>query len=320
MKKRAIVSVLLAVTMVCLVACKPNGTGKIPDESTDGKSDESTVIIEDKLYIRGRPGFGDNFMLLLRNDGSYAYYVGSLSSYLGMGTWSEANGILTLNESSDNGKTFRFSVKNGDLFFISEGSSEFAYVTVKDGDRFCLQRDKDHDAKKYVPDYETSNTHNADLFLETLKRDGYHNGDKMDKNYNTDGISLVVNITPRSISENEPELEVFYIRPGYHCFMMYKGEIYRYDNFALRHHKLALWDYDGNGIKDLVTYCSGGSGISYLGVYVTDLTTMKEQSVFVSGLSYGEPGFYFDCDGESIFINGEKVTYSNGEFHCGDQF
>ena len=53
-----------------------------------------------------------------------------------------------------------------------------------------------------------------------------------------------------------------------------------------------LWDYDGNGVKDLVSYCSYGSGVSYLSVGITDLTTMKAQQVITRGVLW-EPGFSF---------------------------
>ena len=171
----------------------------------------------------------------------------------------------------------------------------------------------------YIPDYESTSTLNADIFLDKLKRDGYHLGDEIDKGYNTDNITGIFNITPKGIAENNPDLEIFYVKPGYHVFMMFKGEIYRYDTFGGYHHCLALWDYDGNGIKDLVSFCSYGSGVSYLAVGITDLTTMKAQNIIRRGVLW-EPGFTFDYDGEFIYIDGEKVEYVNGEFHCGTLF
>ena len=76
-----------------------------------------------------------------------------------------------------------------------------------------------------------------------------------------------------------------------------------------------LWDYDGNGVKDLVSYFSYGSGVSYLSVGITDLTTMKAQQVITRGVLW-EPGFSLAFDGENIYIDGKKLTFSNGEFHC----
>ena len=171
----------------------------------------------------------------------------------------------------------------------------------------------------YVPDYGSTSTRNADIFLDKLKRDGYHRGDEIDRNYNTDNITGIFNITPKGILENNPGLELFYVKDGYHVFLLFNGEIYRYDTFGGYHHCLALWDYDGNGIKDLVSFYNDGSGVSYLNVGITDLTTMKTQNIIRRGVLW-EPGFTFDYDGEFIYIDGEKVEYVNGEFHCGTLF
>jgi hypothetical protein len=54
-------------------------------------------------------------------------------------------------------------------------------------------------------------------------------------------------------------------------------------------------------------------------VGITDLTTMKAQNIIRRGVLW-EPGFTFDYDGEFIYIDGEKVEYVNGEFHCGTLF
>ena len=175
------------------------------------------------------------------------------------------------------------------------------------------------DEKEYTPDYDSTSTLHADVFLDKLKRDGCHRGDEIDTDYNTNNIESIFNITPQAILEENTDLELFYVKPGYHCFLMYKEEIYRYDTFGGYHHRLVLWDYDGNGIKDLVSYNSYGSGFSYLSVTITDLTSMEQQNVITRGILW-EPGFSFAFDGESVFIDGEKLTYYGGEFHCGDVF
>lgn len=174
------------------------------------------------------------------------------------------------------------------------------------------------DEEKYTPDYASTSTLHADAFLEKLKKDGYHRGDEIDKNYNTDNITGIYNITPQAILEEDPDLEIFLVKDGGHCFLTFKGEIYRYDTFGGYHYRLVLWDYDGNGVKDLVSYHSWGSGISRRSVSVTDLTTMETYTV-VSRIVPPFPGFSFAFDGENVFIDGEKLTYSDGGFHYGEQ-
>ncbi len=89
-----------------------------------------------RTFVWEKEGFGGDFTLTLNGDGSYSYYEGFLSSYMGSGEWTVKDGVLILNEESLPGMTFRFGVKNRELIFLSEGSSRFPYVSVEDGDRF----------------------------------------------------------------------------------------------------------------------------------------------------------------------------------------
>lgn len=91
-----------------------------------------------KTYVWEKEGFGGNFTITLNADGTYQYYAGYLSSYIGMGEWKVEDGVLTMTENSGYDLVFRFSVKDGELVYIKEGSSKYMYVTVGDGDRFIL--------------------------------------------------------------------------------------------------------------------------------------------------------------------------------------
>ncbi|RVU98605.1 hypothetical protein EII22_02015 [Coriobacteriales bacterium OH1046] len=90
-------------------------------------------------FVWENGGFGGDFTIKLNEDGTYEYSVGFLSSYIGLGTWEVESGILTLTETSGYENVFRFSVGDGELVFISEGSSQFMHVAVEDGDRFMLE-------------------------------------------------------------------------------------------------------------------------------------------------------------------------------------
>ena len=301
------------------IAVKYNGQWNLFVQKNDNQSSKTgSSSMNGNQYVWEKKGFGGDFIITLNDDRTYQYYAGFLSSYIGMGTWINDNGIIVMSEDKEfcgNDSVFRFKLTEEGLIYIADGSSKFMYVDVADGDRFLLRSGIIWDEQKYTPDYDSTSTHHADVFLEKLKKDGYHRGDEIDKNYNTDNITGIFNITPQAILEENPDLELFCVKDGYHCFMMYKGEIYRYDTFGGYHHRLVLWDYDGNGVKDLVSYCSYGSGVSYLSVGITDLTTMKAQQVITRGVLW-EPGFSFAFDGENIYIDGKKLTFSNGEFHC----
>ena len=165
----------------------------------------------------------------------------------------------------------------------------------------------------FIPDYDTTNNLHCDVFLKNLKSDGYIRGGEKDYNYNTDNITCIVNITPKSISDETSDIEVFCVDT--HCFLMVNHIIYRYDTFGGFHHQLCLWDYDNNGTKDLVSYNTSGSGLAYMSVGIFDLTSFEEIQV-ISRMILNEPVFSFECKNGVIYIDGEELTYSNGNFHC----
>ena len=166
----------------------------------------------------------------------------------------------------------------------------------------------------FIPDYDTTNNLHCDEFLENLKSDGYIRGGEKDYNYNTDNITRTVNITPKSISDETSDIEVFWVSDA-HCFLMVNHTIYRYDTIGGYHHQLCLWDYDSNGTKDLVSYNTWGSGLSYMSVDILDLTSFERIQV-ITRMVLAEPGFSFECENGVIYIDGEELTYSNGSFHC----
>ena len=90
-------------------------------------------------YIWEKEGFGGPFNIYLKKDGTCNYYVGYLSSYFGMGTWSLEDGIVTIvetKESSGFDHVFHFRAEGDALVFIGEGSDQFMYTVVNDGDKF----------------------------------------------------------------------------------------------------------------------------------------------------------------------------------------
>ena len=176
---------------------------------------------------------------------------------------------------------------------------------------------QDHDNtlnEYYAPNYNSSNSFNTELFIDILKRDGCYQNGENDRNFNADNIRLVVNITPKSITDETNDMAIFLVKDGYNCFLMKDQKIYRYDTFGGCHLQLCLWDYDGNGIKDLVSYQTFGSGLSYLGVSIFDLSTMEEHNVITR--DFDTEAFSFEFKNGIIYIDGEKLTYKNGQFYC----
>lgn len=85
------------------------------------------------LYLYEGDGFGGDFTISLRADGSFTYYEGHLSSYIGAGKWSVSGDILTLEDETGITRVNRFRMEGNDLIFQAKGSTNFIYVKVADG-------------------------------------------------------------------------------------------------------------------------------------------------------------------------------------------
>lgn len=125
MRTRILSILLLAVLIVCVLGSCGN------DHEVSDMNE-----VAGKTYIWEKPGAGGRFTISLRADGTYQYYAGFWSSYIGMGNWTLKEGVVTLTETSGPDNVFRFAVEDGGLTFLAEGSSAFMYVDVQNRDRF----------------------------------------------------------------------------------------------------------------------------------------------------------------------------------------
>ncbi len=132
--KKMIVCALIIACLFNMTAC---GQAK-------GESEDIQDIIINKTFVYEKEGFGGKFTIRINDDGTYGYCEGLLSSYIGMGSWILDNDILVLSDDDNIGYSFvnRFEVKDGDLVFLSEDSSNFMYVNVADGEHFISTSDK----------------------------------------------------------------------------------------------------------------------------------------------------------------------------------
>ncbi|MBD5130770.1 MAG: hypothetical protein HDT43_12740 [Ruminococcaceae bacterium] len=130
MSKKLILSALTAAAVMTCAGCS--------DMSSD---------ISGKTYVYENGGFAGmgEFAIKLNADGTFAYYEGWASSYVGYGKWSVENGELVLSDDGDYGFVNRFNVDGGDLVFSENGSSNFLYVKVADGERFSSDVKTDSD-------------------------------------------------------------------------------------------------------------------------------------------------------------------------------
>lgn len=94
--------------------------------------------IANKVYVYEKDGFGGDFTIALKDDGTFSYYEGLLSSYIGMGTWDLDEEILHLSDTGMQSRVenYYFRLDDGNLVYLSENSDQFLYVDVLDGERF----------------------------------------------------------------------------------------------------------------------------------------------------------------------------------------
>lgn len=161
MMKRGLLLILALTLVLGLNACgnssdKTNKNNKTDQSSEKDTDAQITERIGDRIFsYTGEPldpNFDDDvFQIALMEDGSFSYYESMLSSHIGFGTWLVEDGILILTESPDSshGATYRFKVDGNKLYFIQEGSDNFIYIQVKDGEKFTSNRLKEDEKDDY---------------------------------------------------------------------------------------------------------------------------------------------------------------------------
>ncbi|MBO4326703.1 MAG: hypothetical protein J5950_05490 [Clostridia bacterium] len=167
----------------------------------------------------------------------------------------------------------------------------------------------------YSPSYSKNSALHKNEFRALLSRNGYLSDGVIVTDYNTGKIEAVFNNTPEGIlNDASGELELFYVEPGGHEFLKYKDTIIRADTFGGRYLQLYLWDYDGNGVKDLFEYYTFGSGMYYLGCSLLDLATFESKLLITRNGTAGEK-LTVNLENGDIFVDDVKLEYSDGRFN-----
>lgn len=94
--------------------------------------------IADKNYLYEKEGFGGDFIIQMKSDGTFSYYEGELSSYIGTGEWKLDGNTLMLQDTVIEGhpRINYFKVEGNALIFQAEDSDNFIYIKVSEGERF----------------------------------------------------------------------------------------------------------------------------------------------------------------------------------------
>lgn len=132
-KKKVFVLAIALIFVVLFIVCAVKIAGRESSEIRFGMY--SYDFNEESEFL------GADFNITFAKDGTYSYYEGLLSSYIGSGTYSIENGVLkTEDEVFDLVNYFR--VDGDSIYFIEEGSTNFLYVKVRDGQSFTYREDE----------------------------------------------------------------------------------------------------------------------------------------------------------------------------------
>ena len=99
-------------------------------------SPEDAFISVCGTYVYEGEGCGGDFTITLNEDGTYTFYEGYLSSYMGGGAWFQSGARIDMTEENGYDLYFTFIPVEDALVFAEEDSDNFIYVKVPDGGRF----------------------------------------------------------------------------------------------------------------------------------------------------------------------------------------
>lgn len=128
--KKWVQLIVTAMCLIALAACAGQGDGDI-------RSDIRSQIAG-KSFVYEKDGFGSDFTIEIKDDNTYSYYEGVLSSIIGGGKWELDGSVLCLLGEGESDRPIQnyFKVDGSDLVFRAEKSSNFVYIDVSDGERF----------------------------------------------------------------------------------------------------------------------------------------------------------------------------------------
>lgn len=103
-----------------------------------------TSILKDsiagKTFVYEEEGNGSDFTITINEDGTFDYYEGVLSSYLGHGEWKiDDSTLILIDKQSEYEVINQFEIENNHLIWVEDSSDNFIYVKVKDGDKFIAE-------------------------------------------------------------------------------------------------------------------------------------------------------------------------------------
>ena len=109
---------------------------KLLDISSTTSTDNS--VIAGKIFAYEKEGAGGYCTLSFNENGRFLYSPGKLSSYMSGGDWKIDGDTVSLIGMAD--KNIYLKITDDTLVYIAEGSDEFPYMDIKDGEKFGIYR------------------------------------------------------------------------------------------------------------------------------------------------------------------------------------
>ena len=128
------------------------GDNAFPDGYDEAAARVDAIFTQEEMaflsgtYVYEGEGFGGDFTITLERDGTYCFYEGMLSSYLGAGQWTICDGAICMTEQSGMDASFLFRYEEAEekdhlaIWYSARESDAFLYVSVPDGGRFVIHR------------------------------------------------------------------------------------------------------------------------------------------------------------------------------------
>ena len=105
---------------------------------TDNDKSIDNSAIAGKIFAYEKEGAGGYCTLSFNENGRFLYSPGKLSSYMGGGDWKIDGDTVSLIGMVD--KTIYLKITDDTLVYIAEGSDEFPYMDIKNGEKFGIYR------------------------------------------------------------------------------------------------------------------------------------------------------------------------------------
>ncbi len=129
-------------------AASASGTNAFPKGYHAAMNSLEEIFTREQLlraagtYRYAGEGIGGDFTITLNPDGTYTFYEGPLSSYLGGGSWELFYGVVYMQEENGYELQFAFGTQDGALIYLADSSDRFPYVALADGARFIRQEEE----------------------------------------------------------------------------------------------------------------------------------------------------------------------------------